>query len=352
MIPLVATPPPAPNYGDLVTGDSSLFTAGIGSWVGSTGVTPARDTGAGHRFVGGGSLKATTDAANEYIELPLAGTFLAGVEYQALIVGMCEQDAAHYVSFGLHGTDINIYGSWTWVSHEWNAIVAKWVPTANRSGVTIRVTRTAAGTTPFDLHVGYCRAVRMPAPGLVGLRQFWHPGGNEHGFDHIVVAAGAPGPELGLMHANQTEGASRGLDMGYGNAQMENGDGTRGVVTTDDYLFLYSENGPTGLADAGINIEVGTDYVGLYISEADSGTVEMYADVAGGFTMRLRDRGTAKGWKAMDEDGNQTGLLSKAPWRSATGPPAGVTAVEGDCYYDTTTHKLMVHNGTGFTGCW
>jgi hypothetical protein len=122
---------------------------------------------------------------------------------------------------------------------------------------------------------------------------------------------------------------------------------------SNGYIYLASEHPPRSLAyDGGVVIDVGDDYVGIQMSEKDADTVQLYADAAGGYDIELRDRGTDKGWKAADSDGQETGLLSRSPFRHFSAAPTSPTPVEGDCYYDTTTHKLRVHNGSGWQDCW
>lgn len=61
---------------------------------------------------------------------------------------------------------------------------------------------------------------------------------------------------------------------------------------------LFSEHTPGDFADAGVDLEAGTDYVGLWISEKDSSTVQIYPDASGGYDVELKDRG-GKNWKSV-----------------------------------------------------
>jgi hypothetical protein len=72
-------------------------------------------------------------------------------------------------------------------------------------------------------------------------------------------------------------------------------------------ISMFSEHTPGSLAKGGVEIEVGADYVGLYISEKDSSTIQIYDDASGAYNIELRDQGSF-GFKTAD--GTHTSALS------------------------------------------
>ena len=92
-------------------------------------------------------------------------------------------------------------------------------------------------------------------------------------------------------------------------------------------IYLSQEHTPGDRADnGGVNIEVGDDYVGIMLRQVGTDEMQMHPDY-GDYFVTLQDGfdpGTpsTKGWRAADDDGNPTGLLSKAPWRSLAAAPS------------------------------
>src|SRR5678815_825506 len=73
------------------------------------------------------------------------------------------------------------------------------------------------------------------------------------------------------------------------------------------YAALWAEHTPGTLADEGVNIQAGTDLVGLWISEKDSSTIQIYDDAGGSYDIELRDQSTF-GFKS--SGGTNTSALS------------------------------------------
>jgi len=136
----------------------------------------------------------------------------------------------------------------------------------------------------------------------------------------------------------------------WGSVRLVDSTGTTSIGGSANNARLVASHTAGSLKGEGVRLTLGNDYIGLYFSEKDSSTVQVYADNSNGYNIELRDRGTNKGFKAADSSGNSTGLLSKAPWRSLSAAPS--TPAEADCYYNTTTHKLMVWDGSTWQACW
>jgi len=328
------------RLGDLLTGDNSEFTGTLGDWINSGG-SLVRDTTAGFRYSNlAASLKFTTSAQGQYIECPVPGTFVAGREYQALLLIQQETAAGSGTSWkvdlGKIGTDSaatlsgDNQGSGVaglFVGH-YTPLLARWVPSANRTGVTLRFTRAGAETGTIVWHVGWARAVALVPDNSIGLSIFSPPDPS----DNDTYAAG--------------------LFVGF-RLESWNGGPVVGIGRADAYLSaggshpasVYLDAQTTGdLADAGISFTVGTDSEYMFISEKDATTLQLYQGTDD-HTIELRDRGTS-GWVAVDSAGTPTGLLSKSPYRSLAAAPGSPT--EGDTYYDTVTHALYVYNGTSW----
>lgn len=74
---------------------------------------------------------------------------------------------------------------------------------------------------------------------------------------------------------------------------------TDGLDVLATSVQLFSEHTPGDLTDKGLLFEIGTDYVGIRLSEKDSGTVQIYPDVSGGYDIELKDRGSGKHWETV-----------------------------------------------------
>lgn len=169
---------------DLLTGDSSLFAATIGAWV-NTGGTLTWSSDSTYFITGAsGSLKFVTTANAQYADVPLAGTFLSGHVYDAFVWLAVEENVFGAVDgiglrFGLLGTDELVQNPGaSLVAGEYfvNAngafipIYARWKPTANRTGVTLRITRNLTiGAATVTAHIGHARVAEVIGTGSIGL---------------------------------------------------------------------------------------------------------------------------------------------------------------------------------------
>lgn len=73
---------------------------------------------------------------------------------------------------------------------------------------------------------------------------------------------------------------------------------TDGLDLFPGSVQLFSVHTPGDLTDLGLVFEAGDDFVGIRLSEKDSSTVQIYADVSGGYDIELKDRG-GKNWKSV-----------------------------------------------------
>lgn len=291
-IPLSGSPAPAVDSNrDLISGDSSTFAASVGSWVMSaSGGTMTRDTSV--KLPGfTASLKHVANAG-AYVEVPLLGPFVAGKPYTALI-WVAPPPATTFtpgVYLGLIGTDatgpltLTIEATGT---DDFVCYAVQWTPSANRASATLRIGTASALT----YYVGWAKAWQtdrlplMALPNMSDLRLFY------------PLLAG--GDSTGLSpHA--INGFS-GLRMsGRSLAYYESAGGLSGADPATGDNFIYAEHTPGNLTGDGVNIEVGTDYVGIDISELDSDTVQLSPD-SGTDAAELRDQND--GWYSTDEVG-------------------------------------------------
>lgn len=177
---LIPPPPAPPAILDLLTGDDSQFTSSVGAWT-NTGGTLSRDTTSAYRLKSfAASLKYVTTATSQHADVPVAGTFLAGVRYDFLAMLKIEETAGFGVDeldliLGLQGTDtttvvfnlsdgLGCAGS----AGYFYPLYGVWTPSANRTGVTLRLNRTAASLSVTS-HLGLVRVARIANAGDVGL---------------------------------------------------------------------------------------------------------------------------------------------------------------------------------------
>lgn len=129
------------------------------------------------------------------------------------------------------------------------------------------------------------------------------------------------------------------------------GDGTTASFfqATDDVAYIAHTHTPGDLAGTGIQMQVGADYVGLYVSEKDSSTVQIYPDDFNDHAIELVDRGSSGRWIHVSEAGDPSIPALGVARRFSSAPSA---VEEGEHYYDTTTHKEYVWNGTSWNALW
>jgi len=362
-VPLVGSPPPAPKYANLIDNNSARFVSSLGNWF-NTGGTLTRDTTSTWLYPSWGGVQnpatakwVTTDASQR-ITLPVPGVFKAGVRYDALVAFSLEETPGSYqfdMWFGLPVTDyVNglAIGSATIGlapgAGKFRVYVMSWIPIADRTGVTIvmnRVLNSAFGTQ--TVHVGHVAVARVER-GL-GLWASSGPPGSVA--DATGLTAGGATQGFTLSEANQDaqfqlQANEISIFAGAGLIGLDL-NGVPNPAGTYAQFYGWVEHDPGDYAAQGYELDVGTDYVSFWISEKDSNTVQLYGNLDQ--DNELADRGTGA-WKARDSAGNQTGSLAKSPFRSLAAAPG--SPAEGDCYYDTTTHKLRVYNGTTWNDCW
>ena len=342
-IPLVATPPLRPDYEDLINGNDRLFTSTVGSWTNSGGTLSRQTTGGWMNNAP--RLQLVTTATGQYARLPLSGSFKAGERYDFIIVVKLAESPASVswrVRFGLDGTDhVNTESTHAGTiapgGNTYRIIGGSWIPTADRTGVTLTFYRVGVETGTQTWSIAYARAARVANGGL-GLRAMRYEHDSSAGVFRghpAVYSAGGAGWEIGHDYI-QMRGATAGT----------------AAVNVDPDVTVWAEHTAALRPQRGVNIAAGTDYIGVWISERAVDELQVHPDFSDHYVTLLdgHQAGATKGWRAMDEAGNPTGLLSKSPFRkfaSAPGSPA-----EGDCYYDTTTHKLRVFDGTIWQDAW
>lgn len=366
-MPLVGSPPPARviNYDDLLTGTSSTFQASNGNWTNSGG-TLTHDSTIAYMWPSNntGSAKLVTTSSGQYLECPVPGTFATGVEYQATFVVTVEEDVEcdATLSFGLIGTDAATFTMPSFGAGEsWNggrhvALIVRWIPTGSRTGVKVRLTRDASPTGTVTYHVAYCKVHRALPGNYIGVL----------GAPSTTAAA----PRMGLTPFVET--GQQGVR--YGAGSKSNGgftvDSFAGASMTVDStnaveyagVGIYDGNAwiqaarPTAgadLTDEGINLEAGTDFIGMTISERDSNTLQLYADQSAGYMMQLRNRGSGKGWGISDDGTTNQKITDTFQWAFyVTG--AQTTGTDKAAYFQTPEKaridEVRIHLGTAPTG--
>lgn len=297
---------------DLLVGDSRNFDASNGNWTNSGGTLTWDNAGGfGWPLSSVPSLKLVTTATNQYVEVPVPGTFLADHMYAATIAFTTEEQIAGGMQliFGLIGTDsvtlepvvlssVNYLGQ----NALYAIFVLKWRPSADRTGVKIRLNRggafASAGTKSY--HIGHAQVIEI-SPFADGV------GGVTFGYDEPINQPHS-GFALQVDHStiDVTVGAGRSSSSLRGIRFLANGGVSLTNTGADSGLSIgglnaagvWAEHTPGDLADAGFNIEAGSDLVGMYISEKNSTTVQLYPE--SGYVAELRDRSGTDRWVVND----------------------------------------------------
>lgn len=357
-VPLVGSPAPPPSYAHLITGNDSEFTSTVGAWV-NTGGTQTRDTTVKY-FGQTASLKLVTSAAGHRTDLSLPGTFKLGAEYALFMAINLEETgitaASLRLRFGLVGTDAadmsasltpnNSRYAFNGGTSQWGVVGMRWKPTANRTGVSVRFERlNADGSNTQTWHIGWVKAFRLPV--VDGPATLVEPNVAN---GSIFAAPNFIGASSYLLNAYRSGGLYVGVN---GDAGLEAGSGKGGLQIGTNSAYLWTEHTASDLSDDGFNLEVGTDYLGVYVSEKDSNTVQFYADVAAGFMMQLRNRGSGKGWAVSDDGTVNQKITDTFQWSfyvagvQATGTDkAPYFQVPEKCKID----EVRIHLGTAPTG--
>jgi hypothetical protein len=329
---------------DLLTGNDSEFTTTVGNWTNSGG-TLSRDTTAGYKLPGlSASLKFVTTGDNQYISVPVNGTFVAGTEYQAAVMVMTEDNTADFLdftmTFGLYGTDvkqISSLGSAGGLDDAGSWLVVRWIPSSNRTGVTLRFQRNAGVTGNTTFHIMYARAVETsknsPAISITTL-----PAYNSSYDANLTIGTGLPVTKI---------------QYGLGGGFVQLGRKTAAIGTAINpptslysdagYLALYAEHTMGDKAQEGVDVEVGEDYLGFFISQKNATTVQFYGDYDD-YNFEFED-GAANGWKFVSGDG-AVAWPAKGMLPSRTAAPS--TPVEGESYYDSVLNKARLYTGSSW----
>jgi hypothetical protein len=156
-----------------------------------------------------------------------------------------------------------------------------------------------------------------------------------------------------------TGGGTGNADFGTHYAGLTSPDG-RTFVTAGDVpgagagstgAYIGSEHTPANIANKGINLQAGNDYLGLYISAKDGSTLQIYPDIADNHAIQLVDLGDDGHWQHVSDEGGiaEPGMGMLPRYSSA--PHSGVE-VEGEAYYDLTTHKSYTWDGSTWQAHW
>jgi hypothetical protein len=342
---------------DLITGDSSTFGASLGSWT-NTGGTMTRDTTAAYNLFTG-NLKFVTTTSGDRVDLPISGTFKAGTQYDIMLAVLVEESGSTWLdySFGLIGTDATTLSS-LYLSvenpHLYAHLVLTWTPTADRTGVSVRMARSASVTGTKTLHVGWALSRAADGMSSIGLRM-------------IESASTGQGYGLSIVSNNLYASIQAKYDKtntGTGALQFNNGNnvfivgydysatgnipyvGVNG--TGDTYIYGGGAVAASDRSGVGTNIDAGPDYIGLWIGEKDASTVQLYPD--GDHDVELAEAsGGTHHWKVRAQDnGIAIPALGMLP-QYATAP---TSPVEGQSYYDTALHKSRTWDGTTWNNWW
>ena len=281
----------------ILTGDDSEFTASLGSWAATNG-TMTRDTGI--KMSGfTASLKFVSTGAGSYVEVPVSGTFTSGKTYWGLILVSTSNNDNITPQLGLIGTD-SATGSTIPLNStdtaDFVALAVGWVPTADRTGVKLRVANVNAKT----MYIGWALVFQSDILPTITNRR-------AASYDNIylprVTNVSSPLASR-LGHRTSPQLAL----WGNGSVDINEVSNYSGLSLATNGVLFWGQNNAGNLADGGIDIEVGDDYLGFYISEKNSTTIQMYPDVSGGYDIELVDRGSGKFWYAVNTSGQRVPL--------------------------------------------
>jgi hypothetical protein len=292
---------------DIITGNDSNFASSLGSWTNSGG-TMTRDTTSTYKFSNfSASLKFATTAQNQYVELPLAGTFKSGTEYHVLLMIQHESTdtpsgTSWEINFGLIGTDSNTTtqgsGSAGNYSRGYVGLLARWTPTANRTGVKVRFSRPGTETGTINWHIGWAKAINVAPNDGIGLTMVKNPDLTAL-YPQLISASTFSG--MALASGASTSSPAFGVSDRY--VFIATSNGTIGsyndpTISADNVGFIGAAHTPGDMVLNGVNIEAGTDYLGFFIGQKDSSTVQFYADY-GDYNFEFVDGATGR-WAIRD----------------------------------------------------
>lgn len=341
---------------DLLVGDDQTFNGSMGNWTNSGGT---RELGFGmlaERPQGtdySASMKFTTTANSQYVDILVSGTFLEGHFYSSAILINSPDATPPTVQaiLGLIGTDSSTETYASLVSgsdpnEDWGVIYVSWVPTADRIGVSLRINR-SAGTGTKIFNIGYVRVVNGPIPFIEGRNG-----------DTLVPANFSLATRYGLegvqMNMNDEagsewsldvyrDGVSAGLDV---SVWPQGGWSVWAQETSGDRRF-------TGL------LMVGNDYLGVSLGEFNATTLQMFPVDDHDIILLDGDSDeSTRHWIARNQSGTQSVNLSSAlsnpdvvptskgwVFPSLASDPTG--PMEGQKYYNTTddVYRSYINGG-------
>lgn len=306
--------------------EDAKFFSSLGDWVNSGG-TMTRDTGVKLTNFNG-SLKFVTSGSNQYVEVPVDGTFGADKTYWAILI--LRRDVAvagSTIKFGEIGVDeANVYSLPDSVGKPdiFGAFAIPWtVDGSDHTGVTLRLTIGLTGETAY---VGWAAVFEADVvPLLANAGQVFMPmTENASNLTYFGPYAGS-----GLYFNQVADGVF-----------LEAWDGLGGFdANNDGDTFIFAEHPDTGdLVEEGVHVQVGPDLIGLYVSERDSSTIQIYPDDSGGYNVELKNRSTEQ-WKIVKADDTIKKNLLDMETRITTG---SATITSGNT-------SIAVTHGAGYT---
>jgi hypothetical protein len=135
------------------------------------------------------------------------------------------------------------------------------------------------------------------------------------------------------------------LIFGSGFTDLADDTYTAAVSVQTGTLYVYCEHTPGDLANEGVTIQTGTDYLTLYISERANHALQLHSSDS---DVELADQGS-RVWKHVTVDGDAS-VPSYGRLRVLSSAPSSPT--EGDSYYDDVLHKTRTYDGTTWQNHW
>jgi hypothetical protein len=285
---------------ELLTGPSSTFQGTIGGWAGAgSGTTVTYESGAAYSPAPGrGALKLHTTASDGTAKatLALAGTFLSGRVYQVEVVVKhsvltTNNEAKYEIQFGKSGTDAVVLPDFLFAgpttvqadaidSDKLARVLATWSPSADRTGVDIRLIRLSGSTGTFDLYVESCRVVLVPAESA-GLNFPVKFADSATGLHESPVLADTLS---GTAYPRHGGGGPKSHWLGSGAVDFRGPEDFNSDYTLLDLsalygLYMYGVQSSAGRRiSGGITVEAGPNFTGFVVGERASTELEFYPD--------------------------------------------------------------------------
>lgn len=383
-IPLIGFPAPSTGGGGgtgnsnvgvpLITGESTTFATTVGSWVAyGSHNTVSRETGTGKGYpgTGGASGENLTIASTQgdgldggMFNMPFSGakltvapsggfkqgklyvfTAMAAIEVDPLASGINSFFYAGLIPTGLVGVGpyFGPYERFGASPYQWFQFRLFFRPLLDSASVDVVIGRGDSNVGAQTFHI---------AGGV------WGPRFVEVDLaSPFSVAADGMRYMTGPVTLDYDEGAGpsqirigpRSVEMiGYEGGSEDGG----ALYVSPGNAELYGPHGSPGdLIGSGLNIEVGEDYVGLYISEKDPATIQIYDDSGGSYDIEFVEQDPAFHFRFIHPSGGVAiPALGMLP-HYASAPHSGVEQ-EGEGYWDDTLHKARFFDGTTWQDAW